>query len=203
VTPEVVGRAIEQVGIGFLFAPVFHSAMRNVQPIRAELKIRTAFNYLGPLTNPARAEMQVCGTWSEDSAYRIAGAMARLGLQRGYVVHGSDGLGELTITGPSTVFSVAKGTVERMELSPEVFGLAVQPGELIQGADVAHNLAIFEAVLDGKPGAPRDVVLMNAGLALMAAGKAETPRDSVRLAAESIDSGAARTKLNQLRELSA
>src|ERR1700728_4587779 len=103
VEPEVVARAIREAGIGFLFAPSFHGATRNVQPVRIELKMRTAFNFLGPLTNPARAEIQVAGTWSDDAAERIAGAMARLGLHRGYVVHGSDGLGELTITGPSTV----------------------------------------------------------------------------------------------------
>jgi anthranilate phosphoribosyltransferase len=98
--PEAVARAVRDVGIGFLFAPAFHSAVRHVQPVRLELKFRTAFNYLGPLTNPARAEMQVSGTWSDSAAEKIAGAMAKLGLERGYVVHGSDGLGEVTITGP-------------------------------------------------------------------------------------------------------
>src|SRR5437667_222370 len=100
VEPELVARAIREAGIGFLFAPSFHGATRNVQPVRIELKMRTAFNYLGPLTNPARAEIQVAGTWSDEAAEKIAGAMARLGSHRAYVVHGSDGLGELTITGP-------------------------------------------------------------------------------------------------------
>ena len=108
-TPEMAARAIREVGIGFLFAPAFHGATRHVQPVRLELKMRTAFNFLGPLTNPARAEIQVAGTWSEEAAEKIAGALARLGLQRGYVVHGSDGLGELTITGPAMVFDVRDG----------------------------------------------------------------------------------------------
>src|SRR6202044_1237733 len=124
VTAEVAAAAIRDAGIGFLFAPAFHSAMKHVQPVRLELKMRTAFNYLGPLSNPARAEVQVTGTWSDDAAEKIAGALARLALQRGFVVHGSDGLGELTVTGPALVFEVRAGKVSRMTLSPEDFGVA-------------------------------------------------------------------------------
>src|SRR5580704_9256043 len=133
VEPEVVARGIREAGIGFLFAPVFHGATRNVQAVRIELKMRTAFNFLGPLTNPARAEIQVAGTWSDDAAEKIAGALARLGSHRSYVVHGSDGLGELTITGPSTVFAVQHGDVSRIELSPADFGLEAQRGDGIAG----------------------------------------------------------------------
>lgn len=199
VEPESVARAIREVGIGFLFAPTFHGATRNVQPVRLELKMRTAFNFLGPLTNPARAEIQVSGTWSDEAAEKIAGAMARLGLNRGYVAHGSDGLGELTITGPSTVFAIQHGAVSRIELSPADFGLAVQPASGIQGGDVEANRAIAEAVLAGERGAARDIVLMNAALALVAAGRAADFREGVARAEESIDSGAARDKLNRLR----
>src|SRR5580700_4201243 len=123
VTPEVAAAAISHAGIGFLFAPAFHTAMKHVQPVRLELKMRTAFNYLGPLSNPARAEIQVTGTWSEDAAEKIAGALARLGLERGYVAHGSDGLGELTVTGTSLAFDVRADTVTRMSLTPEDFAL--------------------------------------------------------------------------------
>ncbi len=199
VEPDVVVRAICEAGIGFLFAPTFHGATRHVQPIRLELKFRTAFNYLGPLTNPARAEMQVCGTWSDEAAGKIAGAMALLGLERGFVVHGSDGLGEVTITGPSTVFSVRGGRVEKMTVTPGDFGFELQPGSALAGGDADCNRAIAEAILAGERGAPRDIVLMNAALALIAAGKAAQFREGVALAAESIDSGAARAKLDQLR----
>jgi anthranilate phosphoribosyltransferase len=199
VEPAVVIRSICETGIGFLFAPTFHGATRHVQPIRIELKFRTAFNYLGPLTNPARAEMQVCGTWSDEAAGKIAGALALLGLERGFVVHGSDGLGEVTITGPSTVFSVRGGTVERMTVTPEQFGFEPQPGEAILGGDAEVNRAIAESILRGDRGAARDIVLMNAALALIAAEKTGDFKEGAAIAAESIDSGAARAKLNQLR----
>jgi anthranilate phosphoribosyltransferase len=201
VEPEVVARAIREAGIGFLFAPVFHGATRNVQPVRLELKMRTAFNYLGPLTNPARAEIQVAGTWSDDAAEKIAGAMARLGSVRAYVVHGSDGLGELTITGPSTVFAVQHGAVSRMEVVPEDFGLKRQSGEGLAGGDAGQNRAIAESILNGARGPGRDIVLMNAALALVAAGRAADFREGVKRAEESIDSGAARGKLDRLREI--
>jgi anthranilate phosphoribosyltransferase len=201
VEPATVALAIREAGIGFLFAPSFHGATRNVQPVRLELKMRTAFNFLGPLTNPARAEIQVAGTWSDEAAEKIAGAMARLGSHRAYVVHGSDGLGELTITGPSTVFAVQHGAVSRMELSPEDFGFRRQSGDGITGGDVEKNRAIADSILNGDMGATRDIVLMNAALALVAAGKAPDFREGVMRAEESIDSGAARGKLNRLREL--
>lgn len=199
VEPDVVARAIREAGIGFLFAPVFHGATRNVQPVRIELKMRTAFNYLGPLTNPARAEIQVAGTWSDEAAEKIAGAMARLGSVRAYVVHGSDGLGELTITGPSAVFAVQHGGVSRLELSPSDFGMNEQPAAGIAGGDVQQNRAIADSILNAEAGVARDIVLMNASLALVAAGKAADFREGVMRAEESIDSGAARAKLNQLR----
>jgi len=200
VSPEVAAAAIHDAGIGFLFAPAFHTAMKHVQPVRLELKMRTAFNYLGPLSNPARAEVQVTGTWSEDAAEKIAGALARLGLQRGYVVHGSDGLGELTVTGPALVFDVRSGKVSRMTLSPEDFGVPRHPFETLLGGDAARNKAIAESVLAGEQGAPRDIVLMNASLALVASGKAGDWKSGVALAAESIDSGAALQKLDALRK---
>jgi anthranilate phosphoribosyltransferase len=199
VDPATVARAIREVGIGFLFAPAFHGATRNVQPVRIELKMRTAFNFLGPLTNPARAEIQVTGTWSDEAAEKIAGALARLGSHRAYAVHGSDGLGELTITGPSTVFAVQHGAVSRVELTPEDFGLKMQSGAGLEGGDTGWNRAIAESILNGERGPARDIVLMNAALALVAAEKAQNFREGVMQAEESIDSGAARAKLDQLR----
>jgi anthranilate phosphoribosyltransferase len=201
VDPETVARAIREVGIGFLFAPSFHGATRNVQPVRIELKMRTAFNFLGPLTNPARAEIQVAGTWSSEAAEKIAGALARLGSHRAYVVHGSDGLGELTITGPSTVFAVQHGAVSRIELSPADFGLETQSGHGIQGGDVEQNRVIAESLLKGGRGPARDIVLMNAALALVAAGTAQDFREGVMQAEQSIDSGAAAGKLAHLRTI--
>ncbi|MDQ1472906.1 MAG: anthranilate phosphoribosyltransferase [Bryobacterales bacterium] len=199
VPPQVVANSIRDVGIGFLFAPSFHQAVRHVQPTRLELKFRTAFNFLGPLTNPARAEMQVAGTWSDEAARKIAGTLAVLGLSRGYVVHGSDGLGEVTVTGPSTVFSIRRGEVEQMTLTPEDFGFEPRPLDSIRGGDVAHNRAMAEAILAGETGAPRDIVLINSALAIVAAGKAADFKEGVARAAESIDSGAANKKLDQLR----
>ena len=199
--PAAVKRTIEEAGIGFVFAPTFHQATRHVQPIRAELKIRSAFNFLGPLTNPAGAEMQVAGTWSDEAAAKIAGALARLGLQRGYVVHGSDGLGELTLTGPSTVFSVAAGVVERRTLSPEDFGFTPQSLDGIRGGDIGQNEAIARSVLAGDSGPARDIVLMNAALALHTARPKWSFTEVVERGAESIDSGAASHKLNRLREI--
>ena len=173
--------------------------MKHVQPVRLELKMRTAFNYLGPLSNPARAEIQVTGTWSNDAAEKIAGSLARLGLERGYVVHGSDGLGELTVTGPALVLDVRSGAVTRMTLTPEDFGLPRHPFESLLGGDAPRNRAIAQSILKGEPGAPRDIVLMNASLALVAAGKAADWKSGVILAAQSIDSGAALFKLAALR----
>jgi anthranilate phosphoribosyltransferase len=200
VPPDAVAHAIREAGIGFLFAPTFHRAMRHVQPVRLELKFRTAFNYLGPLTNPAGAEMQVCGTWSDEAAGKIAGALALLGIDRGYVVHGSDGLGEVTITGPSTVFSIRDGAVERFVVTPADFGFEPRPIDQIQGGDAEENRAIAESILAGEPGAPREIVLINAAMALLAAGRAADLKEAVERAEESIDSGSARSKLAQLRE---
>ena len=200
VTPEVAAAAIRDAGIAFLFAPAFHTAMKHVQPVRLELKMRTAFNYLGPLSNPARAEVQVTGTWSNEAAEKIAGALARLGLERGYVVHGSDGLGELTVTGPALVFDVRSGHVTKMTLRPEDFGLPRYPFEQLLGGNAARNKAIAESILAGEPGAPRDIVLMNASLALVAAGKVSDWKAGVEAASQSINSGAASAKLEALRK---
>ncbi len=207
VTPEIVVKSIREAGIGFLFAPTFHSAVRHVQPIRLELKFRTAFNFLGPLTNPARAEMQVAGTWSDAGAEKIAGVLARLGLRRGFVVHGSDGLGEVTTTGPSTVYFVTPGHVEHLQVTPEDFGFSTNAAGDIRGGDIAFNRTLAEAILAGEGAGEssgdlrprREIVLINSALAIVAAGLTTDFKEAAQRAAESIDSGAAARKLLQLR----
>lgn len=199
--PELAARCVREAGIGFFFAPAYHGATKHVQPVRMELKMKTVFNFLGPLTNPAGAEIQVAGTWSEAAAEKIAGALARLGSHRAFVVNGSDGLDELTLTGPSTVFGVRNGAVERLVLTPEDFGLRQASGDALKGGDARENAAIAEAVLSGVRGAQRDIVAMNAALALVAAEKASDFREGVRLAEAALDSGSARARLDALRGL--
>jgi anthranilate phosphoribosyltransferase len=202
-TPEQTARAIREVGIGFLFAPAIHSAMKHAQPVRAELKMRTVFNLLGPLTNPANANVQVAGAPSVHAAELMAHALAGLGLERGFVVHGSDGLDEVTTTGPTTAFEIRGGAVDRRMLHPEDFGIArAQPADL-KGGDKLRNCEIARSVLAGTPGAPRDIVLVNASVALVAAGKTQDFREGARLAAESIDSGSARRKVEALARFTA
>lgn len=199
-TPELVASAIEEVGIGFLFAPAFHGAMRHVQPIRLELKFRTAFNYLGPLTNPARAEMQLVGTGSEAIAEKLAHALVLLGLRSGFVVRGSDGLGEVTVTGPTTVYRIENGHATKLTLEPADFGFALHPHGCIPGGDARHNASIIESVLQGDGGPCREIVVMNAALALVAAGKAAHYREAADLASKSIDTGAAMHKRHALAQ---
>ncbi len=151
--PEQTARAIREVGIGFLFAPAAHTAMRHAQPVRVDLKMRTAFNLLGPLTNPAGANTQVVGAPSEKAAGLMAGALAVLGLRRGFVVHGSDGLDEITTTGPTLVYEIREGTTERRTVTPADFGVPVASPETLRGGDRERNLEIAGAVLDGCAGA--------------------------------------------------
>jgi len=196
-------RAIREVGIGFLFAPAVHAAMRHAQPVRRELRLRTAFNLLGPLTNPAGADTQVAGAPSEHAAGLIAGALAELGLRRGFVVHGADGLDEITTTGPTLVFGIEKGRVERSTVEPADFGLPVAAARDLAGGDKNVNCGIARAVLSGEPGPARDIVLANASAALVATGKASTWREGVAVAAGSIASGAALAKVQSLQRFTA
>jgi anthranilate phosphoribosyltransferase len=198
VEPEQAARAIREVGIGFLFAPAFHPATRHAHAARLELKMRTIFNLLGPLTNPAGATAQLAGAPSEHAAGLIAEALAALGLERGFVVHGSDGLDEITITGPTLAYEIAKGQVTRRTLTPADFGVTPAPIEELQGGDPDENCEIARASLAGARGPKRDVVLVNAAAALVVAGRAAGFADGMTIAAESIDSGAARRKLEDL-----
>ena len=196
--PVRVAACLEQVGIAFLFAPAMHSAMKYVQPARRELRLRTVFNLLGPLTNPARASAQVVGVYSDDLVEKLAEALSMLGLRRAMVVHGADGLDEIKITGPTRVAEVRDGKVRTYEVTPEEFGLERAPIEDISGGDAADNAKHIRDVLSGKSSARRDVVLLNAAAALVAAERAQHLSEALPLASQAIDSGAAARKLEQL-----
>ena len=196
--PDLAARAIREVGIGFLFAPAVHAAMKHAQPVRIELGLRTVFNLLGPLTNPAGADAQVVGAPSAKAAELISGALAELGLRHGFVVHGSDGLDEITTTGPTLAYEVRDGQAERRRLEPEDFAVKRARLEDLAGGSTQRNREIALAVLGGEPGAPRDIVLVNAAAALVAAGKARTFLEGMAIGTVSIDSGAARRKAEDL-----
>jgi anthranilate phosphoribosyltransferase len=198
--PERIAACLRETGIAFLFAPALHSAMKYVQPARRELRLRTVFNLLGPLTNPARASAQVVGVYAADLVEKLAEALSELGLRRALVVHGRDGLDEITITGHSKVAEVRNGQVHVYEITPEDFGLRRALLEEIAGGDARQNAAIVTAVLDGERSSRRDVVLLNAAAALVAAGHADHINDAVPLAAYAIDSGHARQRLQLLVE---
>ena len=199
-SPEQVGRCIDEVGIGFLFAPAFHSAMKHAMPARRELRVRTVFNLLGPLCNPAGANTQVVGVADGKLAPLVAQTLAELGLRRGFVVHGADGLDEISNTGETSIAEVSNGQVRSWTLRPEDLGLPRCALADLLGGDVAENVQIVHDILKGERGPKRDIVLMNTAAALVAAGHAGDFREGVRLAAESIDSGAARAKLLALAE---
>lgn len=198
IPPEESARAIREIGIGFLFAPAIHTSMKHAQPVRVDLKFRTVFNLLGPLTNPAGANAQIAGAPSPREAELMAGALAELGLHRGFVVHGSDGLDEVTTTGETLAFEIRDGRVTRRTFEPADFALKAVAPEAIRGGDKARNLAIAESVLAGEPGAARDIVIANSAAALLVAGQVESLLEGAAIAAVSLDSGAARAKAGAL-----
>ncbi|MEO7143864.1 MAG: anthranilate phosphoribosyltransferase, partial [Bryobacteraceae bacterium] len=202
-SPAEMGRAIREVGVAFLFAPALHPAMKYAQPARLELKMRTAFNLLGPLTNPAGARTQLIGAPSESAAELMAHALAGLGADRAFVVHGFDGLDEISTTGPTLVFEVTGAGARKHVWRPADFGVPQARLEDLAGGGRERNREIAEAVLRGAPGAHRDIVLVNAAAALLAAGKVADLRSGVETAADSIDSGAAAKKLKDLAEFNA
>ncbi len=196
--PAESARAIREVGIGFLFAPHVHAAMKHANPVRTDLKMRTFFNLLGPLTNPAGASAQLAGVPSSRAGELISGALAAMGLKRGFVVHGSDGLDEITTTGTTLAFEIRDGHVERRTLEPEDFAVRRASPEDLVGGDKARSLEIATAVLAGTRGPQRDIVLVNAAAALVAAGKVDTFLEGMAIGTVSIDSGAARRKAAEL-----
>lgn len=200
--PETIARSIEACGLGFMFAPAHHAAMRHVAKVRTELGTRTIFNLLGPLANPAGTKYQVVGVFSERWVEPIARVLGLLGAERAWVVHGADGLDELTTTGISHVAVLDKGNISTFKISPRNAGLPEAKPEDLIGGDAAENAAHIRAVLQGNVGPLRDIVLLNAAAALLVAGKAKTLREGVALAAQSIDSGKAIGVLEALVRLS-
>jgi len=197
ITPARVGAAIDEIGIGFLFAPALHTAMRHAMSARRRLG-RTAFNLLGPLTNPAGARAQIAGVFSADVVEKVASVLAELEVERAFVVHGAGGLDEISLAGETKVGEVRGGLVRVYEVTPEDFGLSRAPISAMSGGDAAGNAAIVRAILAGEAGPRRDIVIANAAAALVAAGRAADFLEGARVAADSIDSGAALTKLEAL-----
>ncbi|WP_370163016.1 anthranilate phosphoribosyltransferase [Limimaricola soesokkakensis] len=195
---EVVERALREAGIGFMMAPMHHPAMKHVGPVRAEIGIRTLFNILGPLTNPAGVKRQLTGAYDPALIAPMAEVLGRLGSERAWLVHGGDGTDELSICGPSAVAALENGRVERFEISPSDAGLPEHPFEAIIGGTPEENGRALAALLDGAPGAYRDAVRLNAAAALLVAGRVEDLRAGADLAAQSIDSGAARRAIERL-----
>jgi anthranilate phosphoribosyltransferase len=189
--PEQVAHSIRETGFGFFFAPRFHPAMRFAGPVRTQLGVPTVFNFLGPLVNPARAGRQVIGVADEQMAERMIGVLQRLGREFAFVFHGSDGLDELTTSGTSSIHRLKDGEITHAEFTPSDFGVARAELADLAGGDAAENAAIIRAVLSGEPGPKRDIALINAAAAIVAAGLAEGFADGIEAAAESIDSGAA------------
>ena len=201
VGPDVVEKALNEIGIGFMMAPMHHPAMKHVMPTRIELGTRTIFNILGPLTNPAGAKRQLTGTFSPTLVRPMADTLGRLGSEKAWIVHGSDGTDELTITGTSMVAALENGQVTEFELHPEEAGLPVHSFEAITGGTPEENAAAMVAVLSGEDGAYRDAVLLNAAAALGIADKVDTLKDGVAMAAESIASGRPLEKLRALARI--
>ncbi|MGC6475219.1 MAG: anthranilate phosphoribosyltransferase [Parvibaculales bacterium] len=197
-TPAQISQAINQIGMGFMFAPAHHSAMRHVGPVRAELAQRTIFNLLGPLSNPAGAKTQLLGVFDKSWLRPLAETLGKLGSVSAWVVHGSDGLDELTTTGISHIAELKNGTVCEFDITPEEVGLSQATPQQLAGGTPEENAQAMRAIFDGAQNAYRDIVLLNAGAAFVAAAKADTLKAGVNMAAQVIDAGQARDKLDAL-----
>lgn len=197
-TPEQVGRCVDSIGIGFMFAPNFHGAMKYAAPVRRELGVRTLFNVLGPLTNPAGAEHQVMGVFHPDLVGIQARVLQRLGSHHVLVVNGCDGLDEITISGPTAVAELKDGEVAEYTITPQQFGLQAASLDAIRVTNAAEAKAMLLGVMDDRPGAARDIVQLNAGAAIYVAGLTDSLAAGVQRAADTLASGAARAKLQAL-----
>jgi anthranilate phosphoribosyltransferase len=189
---------VREVGIGFMFAPAHHPAMKNVGPTRVELATRTIFNLLGPLSNPAGVKRQMVGVFSRQWVKPIAQVLRNLGAESVWVVHGSDGLDEITLTGPTFVAALEKAEIRSFEVTPEEAGLPRCDSEALKGGDAAANAVALQSVLDGMPSPYRDVALFNAAAALIVSGRANTLKEAVAIGEKSLDSGAAAARLKKL-----
>ena len=199
-TPEAAVESLRATGFVFLFAPLMHPAMRRVQPIRLSLGRRTVFNVLGPLTNPALAPAQILGVYASDLVPRMAEAMVKLGVRHGFVVHGSDGLDEITLSGETEIAEVKNGAFRLWRFSPEDVGMQRAPLSELQGGDADENAAILQAIFAGESGPRRDIVLVNAAATLVTAGMARDIRSGIEHASKAIDSGATSKTLSALVE---
>jgi anthranilate phosphoribosyltransferase len=196
-TPQAVARCIEDIGFGFMFAPAHHQATRYVVPVRRELSVRTIFNFLGPLTNPAGATRQLIGVSDPSYLETMAGALALLGTEHALLVSGEDGVDELSISAPTIVVEVLDGELRRYTVSPEDVSLSVAPPERVPGGDPAQNADTARRIFAGEAGPARDLAVLNAGAAIYAAGGSETLEQGVRAAEQAIDEGAAATALER------
>ena len=201
VGPERIGACIREAGLGFMFAPSHHSAMRHVGPSRVELGTRTIFNLLGPLSNPAGVKRQLVGVFAPEWVEPLAHVLKDLGAEAVWVVHG-EGLDEMTTTGPTRIAELRNGTVRMFEVEPSQAGLTTTTPDMLKGGEAAQNAKALKAVLDGAPGAYRDIAILNAAGALVVADKAADIAEGARMAAQSIDSGAARARLDDLIRVS-
>lgn len=201
-SPEQVGRCVEQVGVGFLFAPALHGAMKHAIGPRREIGVRTIFNILGPLTNPAGADRQVLGVFKKELVEPLAKVLLSLGCRRGFVVHGSDGMDEITLTGPTLVAAISGGTIEVQSIEPQQFGFDCCQLEDLQGGDAQQNAAIINAILAGEKGPKRDVVVLNGAYALLAAGLASGIDEGVGMLQQVLDNGKAQATLETLIQMS-
>lgn len=200
-TPDQVARCIDEIGIGFMFARAHHPAMKHAAPVRAELGVRTLFNWLGPLSNPAGATHQLLGIVDPSRLEVMAEVLRRLGSQGAWVVHGHGGMDDVSLAGPTRIAALSGGQVNCFELTPADFGFDVSELSALRGGDAAHNAGIAVAILAGERGPRRDAVLINAAAALCAAGLSRSPREGAARAAAALDSGAARAKLARWMEL--
>ncbi len=198
ITPEQVGRCIAEAGIGFMFAPTHHPAMKNVGPTRVELATRTIFNLLGPLSNPAGVKRQMVGVFSKHWVQPLAQVLKNLGAESVWVVHGSDGLDEITLTGPTFVAALENGNIRTFEVTPDDGGLPLATAAELKGGDAEANANALRDVLEGKKNAYRNVALMNAAAALIVAGKAKDLEEGVALGTKALDTGAALDRLKRL-----
>ena len=201
-SPEKVGECIDEVGVGFMFAPMLHGAMKHAIGPRRELAMRSIFNVMGPLTNPARAQSQLVGVYAPELTELVADVLRRVGCQKALVVHGSDGMDELTLTGPSRVSEWDGSEIRTYDVTPEEAGLERADADALKGGEPPENAEITRAILAGEKGPKRDIVLLNAAAALIAANKAENLREGVGQAASAIDSGKAAGVLAHLVEVS-
>ena len=201
VKADVVERAISEVGIGFMMAPMHHPTIKHVMPVRQELGCKTIFNILGPLTNPAGVKRQLTGAFAVDLIFPMAETLQALGSEKAWLVHGSDGTDEITITGTTAVAALENGKIKSIEVHPEDAGLPVHRFASILGGEPAENAKAFKALLNGEKSAYRDAVLLNSAAALLVADKVSNLKDGAQMAAEAIDSGAALAKLNALAKI--